>query len=692
MKTLINIFCSLIPFPSVRRPLRSVLKQKLLKKKTKKIKNEHYSRRVKTIIKQIDKVDVVSFDIFDTLLFRPYVRPIDLFLHMEHHYGISQFMESRMNAECVARQKHSEQIDVTLDQIYEEIDENFKQYKQKEMDWERMVLCPNLEMKKYWEYAKQNNKKIVVASDMYLPTNFIADILKKNGFGDYDKLYVSGDVNQSKANGGLFDVIIHDMDVAPNKILHIGDNEHSDYVHPKDHGLHAYLYPHLVNTFLRNNIRISRFYRGQSNNIGASILVSIAAIRDLQSQIGDDTVKNYWKNLGYEYGGPVIYGYARWIECEAQAQNINHLMFVARDGYSLQRVFNTFNQNINNSYVYAPRFLNLICRLDYCKYDINQSSAIVNYFKNTNKELAKLAAKNKLETWYDYHDFIQHNKSVFIKLADKERKDYKSYLLKNLDKSDEIGVVDTITARFSSQKLIQNIIGKIAPAFYWSVLDHAYEGVYKHSMFIKNNQEHKYVFTKNWNFMEFLMTAPEYPIKKLGANGKPVYDAKPTDAEKFRCKIYPYVSDGAVDFANDIKKLFGGANIYLDGTTLVRWVNCLCDNPTKSDHKNMANIKHAYDSAHSDYQPLFSVRIPFKYTVLHPKWAIRVVKSAKWKTPLQTLMICISSPVKLHMRGIKQLRILICPHLKYRYLNFVIRFTRTIFYQICIGKPREIKS
>jgi predicted HAD superfamily hydrolase len=55
------------------------------------------------------------------------------------------------------------------------------------------------------------------------------------------------------------------------------------------------------------------------------------------------------------------------------------------------------------------------------------------------------------------------------------------------------------------------------------------------------------VFTKNWNFMEFLMTAPEYPIKKLGANGKPVYDAKPTDAEKFRCKIYPYVSDGAVD-------------------------------------------------------------------------------------------------------------------------------------------------
>ena len=367
-------------------------------------------------------------------------------------------------------------------------------------------------------------------------------------------------------------------------------------------------------------------------------------------------------------------------------------MFVARDGYTLQRVFNTFNDTIKNSYIYAPRFLNLICRLDYWKNDIKQSGAIIEYFRAKDKRIEKLAGATQLQKWSDYHDFIQNNIDIFGKLAGIERENYKSYLLKHAGGTDKIGVVDTITARFSSQKLIQDVIGDTTPAFYWSVLKGAYEGVYKYNQLIENNREIKYVFTKNWNFMEFLMTAPEYPIKNLTSDGQPVYDPNPTDAEKFRREIYPDVSNGAVDFANDIKQWFNGADIYLNGETLVRWVNCLCDNPTKTDHKNMAKIKHAYDSAHSIYQPLFSVNIPLSYAIKHPKRAIKLARHAMWKTPMQTIATCVTSPVKVRMRGLKQIRILIFPRLQYRYVNFVVRFTRKCFYQVCVGKPQEIKS
>lgn len=47
MKTLINIFCSLIPFPSVRRPLRSVLTQRLIKHQSKFFAGKHYSKIIK---------------------------------------------------------------------------------------------------------------------------------------------------------------------------------------------------------------------------------------------------------------------------------------------------------------------------------------------------------------------------------------------------------------------------------------------------------------------------------------------------------------------------------------------------------------------------------------------------------------------------------------------------------------------
>ena len=646
----------------------------------------------KKIQKLIKNVDVVSFDIFDTLLFRPYVRPIDLFLHIERHYNAPFFMTCRVGAEQNARQKNSTKQDITFDEIYDEIDPCFQHLKQVELDWERMVLRPNPEMKAIWDFARENGKKIVVASDMYLPTEFIADVLNKNGFGGYDRLYVSGDINQTKARGTLFDTIIHDMGVAPKKILHIGDSKKSDYKRPREHGLRAYLYPHLVKTWLKNNVRMSKFYRKQDDNLGASILVAIMSMRDQAERMGMAIAKNYWEKLGYEYGGPVIYGYTRWIEQTAQNQGIDHLMFVARDGYTLQRVFNTFNDTIKNSYIYAPRFLNLICRLDYWKNDIKQSGAIIEYFRTKDTRIEKMARTAVLQKWSDYHDFIQNNIDIFGELAGIERDNYKSYLLKNAGATDKIGVVDTITARFSSQKLIQDVIGDTTPAFYWSVLKGAYEGVYKYNQLIENNREIKYVFTKNWNFMEFLMTAPEYPIKNLTSDGQPVYDPHPTDAEKFRREIYPDVSNGAVDFANDIKQWFNGANIYLNGETLVRWVNCLCDNPTKTDHKNMAKIKHAYDSAHSIYQPLFSVNIPLSYAIKHPKRAIKLARHAMWKTPMQTIITCLTTPIKIRMHGLKQIRIHIFPHLQYRYVNFVVRFTRKCFYQVCVGKPQEIKS
>lgn len=646
----------------------------------------------KKIEKLIKNVDVVSFDIFDTLLFRPYVRPIDLFLHIEKHCNAPFFMTCRVAAEWNVRQKTPAKQDITFDEIYDEIDGCFKHLKSIELDWERMVLRPNPEMKEIWDFARENGKKIVVASDMYLPTEFIADVLDKNGFGNYDKLYVSGDINQTKARGILFDTIIRDMGVPANKILHIGDNKKSDYKRPREHGLRAYLYPHLVKTFLKNNVRMAKFYRKQDDNLGASILVAIMAMRDQVERMGVAVAKNYWEKLGYEYGGPVIYGYTRWIEQTAQNQGIDHLMFVARDGYSLQRVFNTFNNTIKNSYVYAPRFLNLICRLDYWKKDTKQSGAIIEYFRTKDKRIEKLAGATQLQKWSDYHEFIQNNIDIFGELAGAERDNYKAYLLKNATATDKIAVVDTITARFSSQKLIQDTIGNTTPAFYWSVLKGAYEGVYKYNQFIENNREMKYVFTKNWDFMEFLMTAPEYPIKNLTNDGLPIYDPNPTDAEKFRREIYPDVSNGAVAFANDIKQWFNGADIYLDGATLVRWVNCLCDNPTKTDHKNMANIKHAYDSAHSDYQPLFSVKIPLSYAIKHPRRAIKLARHTRWKTPMQTITTCLTTPIKIRMHGLKQIRIHIFPRLQYRYMNFVLRFTRKCFYQICVGKPQEIKS
>ena len=50
-----------------------------------------------------DGVKAVSFDIFDTLIVRPYIRPKDLFAHMEQAEGAPGFAAERVDAERRSR-------------------------------------------------------------------------------------------------------------------------------------------------------------------------------------------------------------------------------------------------------------------------------------------------------------------------------------------------------------------------------------------------------------------------------------------------------------------------------------------------------------------------------------------------------------------------------------------------------------
>ena len=638
---------------------------------------------------KIKRTNIISFDIFDTLLFRPYVKPTDLFLHIEKVYKKPFFRTARMTAEYNARQNTSKE-DITFDEIYMQMPQEFQSMKEIELEWEMMVLRPNPEMKLIWDYAKKLGKKIIVTSDMYLSSEFLTRVLHKNGFIGYDKLYVSGEIGKTKTTGTLFEYITNDLQVTPDKILHIGDNKKSDYKSPKKSGLRAILYPHIINDFIKKNPRFDKFFSKNKNDLGASILLSVMILKEHDRKISNDKNIDYWYDLGYKYAGPVIYSYARYIEKIASEQKNDHIMFVARDGYTIQRIFNTFNNSISNSYVYAPRFLNLICRLDYAKEDILQSNAIISYFCKQSKILRNKADKIQFKTWHDYHNFIQSNSDIFSQYARKEWDNYIKYLKNKSNNASYVAIVDTITARFSSQKLIQDSLKTPTIAIYWSVLHAAFEGIFSYEQFIQNNREYKHVFTKNWNFMEFLMTAPEYPIKNLNKDGTPIYDSSPNEAEKIRKKLYPIISDAAVDFSKYIKKLFKCHDIFLSGDVIVSYINSFIDYPKKQDIKNMSCLQHAYDSAHLSYIPLFSVKTLLIYFISRPKKTIQLIKESIWHTTPQTILLCFAYPIKIRMRGLKQIRILLLPKLRYNYLNITFRVNRHCFYQVSIGKPEDV--
>ena len=82
------------------------------------------------------EIEIISFDIFDTLILRPFWSPIDLFSFMNDYFrkitetetGID-FSKIRVNSEMTARKKiciDSKIQDITLDEIYNQIGEETK--------------------------------------------------------------------------------------------------------------------------------------------------------------------------------------------------------------------------------------------------------------------------------------------------------------------------------------------------------------------------------------------------------------------------------------------------------------------------------------------------------------------------------------------------------------------------------------
>lgn len=207
----------------------------------------------------IDRHKVISFDIFDTLLLRPYVRPVDLFEHLGRLNKIENFKEIRIKAEKEARKVNSGREDITIDDIYLHLPPEYSFLKEKEMALEAKVLQPNKEMLQVFRYALKQRKKVIIASDMYLPVEFLNRMLRKNGFTGFDKLYVSSDVGKGKGKS-LFSHIIKDLDENPQDVLHIGDNLSCDYKKSVSLGMSAFYYRKVFDVFINRNIKAKSFW------------------------------------------------------------------------------------------------------------------------------------------------------------------------------------------------------------------------------------------------------------------------------------------------------------------------------------------------------------------------------------------------------------------------------------------------
>ena len=308
--------------------------------------------------------DVISFDIFDTLIFRPFSEPTDLFFFLGERTGILDLKRLRMQAEAEARvQKYKEEkhYEIKLSDIWSRLENEIGVTKEQGMQMEQaleMEFCyANPFMQQVFTQLREHGKRIVITSDMYLSKAFLSELLQKNGYGGYEELYVSCEYEKSKAEGSLYEVVkgaYPDTD----SMIHVGDNPVSDVKNAKKHGFEVFYYPNV-----NRNALLYRAY-----DMSAVVGGAYRGIVNNKLYNGTEQLSMEYE-YGYIYGGLFVLGYCNFIHTYARVHGIDKLLFLSRDGDILRQAYAVLFPEEKTEYVYWSRAAATKLMARYNRYD-----------------------------------------------------------------------------------------------------------------------------------------------------------------------------------------------------------------------------------------------------------------------------------------------------------------------------------
>ena len=287
------------------------------------------------MVRLLKDYDVVSFDIFDTLIFRPLDLPRHLFWFVGNELNMLNFVNVRTQAENRARDEKEQREghrEVTIREIYEEIQKETgldrKLGIETEIETEMRLCQANPYMKYVFDTLLTLGTRIFLVSDMYLPGETVGRLLEKCGYAGYEKLLVSCDCQCSKRDGRLFQLL---KDYAQGagadapRIIHVGDNPETDIDMAQKMGLEIF---HYENTTIKG-----RPYR--TDEIPGMVGSAYRGIVNNHLHNGYRRYDAYYE-FGFLYGGLFHYGFAQHIHRFALEHGMEKVLFVARDGYIMK--------------------------------------------------------------------------------------------------------------------------------------------------------------------------------------------------------------------------------------------------------------------------------------------------------------------------------------------------------------------
>jgi FMN phosphatase YigB (HAD superfamily) len=312
-----------------------------------------------------DAVDVVSTDVFDTLVWRRTLNPADVFVELGSRLAadgmlapsldpgsfgrLRRLAEERVRAD---RRKSEGDTEVRLTEIYEALpawvfdDRSSEEALQAELGLEQEIIVPDLDVVDLLERAVERGKTIVAISDIYFSADQLRYLLSQPQLGalPFRHVFTSSDHRDGKA-GKLFDIALAALDCQPVRMVHIGDNPKADIEPADERGIRAVYLEKRSESFEAILDREAMFGRAPISTGGkgprkseskAVVDFGLTALRAktehrTEARSIPTGLRAHWR-FGATVLGPVLAGFAEWVHREARALGADRVHCLMREG------------------------------------------------------------------------------------------------------------------------------------------------------------------------------------------------------------------------------------------------------------------------------------------------------------------------------------------------------------------------
>lgn len=292
---------------------------------------------IKNFLEKITPFDFVSFDVFDTLIYRTVSKPYHQLELVEWLYERDKdtdfevdFVQERIKAENVLREKlHGKEV--TLKAIYDSMDCLNLQQRSSLMDLECYVeiqnCVPNKKMLEIANLCRKQGKQIIIVSDMYLPKKVFLEILSRIKM-PYDEVFISSEIGETKRTGKIFPHVLNGLGIKASQMIHIGDDEHNDLMMPRKYGIET----------LRclENPKKALPYLDKIRGKDIAYEHFACFLQCFNQYYNKDDV-DYM--VGYNVLGPFMFDFCQWLHDEKVKHHIDMFLFVAREGFLIKKCY-----------------------------------------------------------------------------------------------------------------------------------------------------------------------------------------------------------------------------------------------------------------------------------------------------------------------------------------------------------------